>query len=1016
MSTIHVRRGVLASSLALALFAPYAVAQTSTTSSSNQQQNTSSTNQQQSTSSSNQQQNGPNAKELKAVIVTGSMIPRVEVEGPAPVFSVTGQQIKDQGFTTLWEYLDSLPQVGQQTSDPASWGSSSVNARSVNLRGIGPGFSLLMIDGHRVVDYPQPLNKQSNFQNYNNIPTGMIDHIEVLATGASSIYGSDAVAGVINVILKKNYQGDDLQITGGGATRGGRAYGDINFFGGKSGENWHVLYNLEKSNRTALWGMDRPYQDSVADAGYGSWSPASRMFGYQYDANSAVALSAQNASGQYITPPAGTCGKFTNSQLSHSYSVTTNGTQIAGVTDNGYYCSQPALFQNWVLTPGSRSNNGYVAGEYDFSNGIQVYGSAALYDTVGISNTQLNAYGTGEFYDQSTGQVINQAIRQLTASEIGPSNTHDREQNWNIQAGVRGTMFDSMFNWDLNLNSQQYIVREDYTGYDSNAMNNFFLGKQLGTTKDSNGNTIPIYAMNWQQWWNPITPQQYNQFAVFGTNTSSSWLDQVQFRVNGDLYKLPWVSSDSIGWAAVLEAAHNGFLLSPDPQSAFYNSANFQNPFGAYLTGGGTRQRYSFGNEFRVPLLDQVTWTISGRLDKYHDASRADVARTWATGLEYRPYDGLLLRGSYGTNFKAPDMQAIYLTGSSSPVGDYVDPLQCINAIKNGQANSTWCNLTQRPTSQYYTLYTNGSRLLQPQTGHSWTYGFVWQVPGVQGLSFSADYWHLGVDNSIEYLDAATVLTDEAGCLTGYQVNGSSSLSTYTAHVPGSAYCKMVTQMVTRNAAGQIVTENSGPINEASLYVSGIDSTLDYKLHTDDYGDFRASINYTDNLEYKQRVLASDELQNTRYNNVASRITWIGDWHKGDWDVSISGVRDGGMRAPNYGDCNTLPNGVQPSMINVQNGTESVATGICQVKVNGVNVTIPDTEYQGHTPVWITWNGSVGWQINHMTKLKLTVNNIFNRVSTIPYYAGGFEFVTTGQTGSEYNGREWFLTFDYKLD
>ena len=1009
MKTIHIRRGVLASSLALALFAPYAVAQTSTTSGSDQQQGT---------SSSNQQQNGkqePNPKELKTVVVTGSMIPRVEVEGPTPVVSLTGTQIKDQGFTTLYEFLDSLPQVGSQVSDPASWGSSSVNARSVNLRGVGPGYSLLMIDGHRVVDYPQPLNKQSNFQNYNNIPLGMIDHVEILASGASSIYGSDAVAGVINVILKKNYQGDDLQVTGGGSTRGGRSYGDINFTGGKSGENWHVMYNVEKSNRTALWGSDRPYQDSVADAGYGSWGPADRMFGYQYDQRGAIALSAMNEAGNYITPPSGTCGKFTNSQLSHSYVTTTNGTQVSGVTDRGFYCSQPTMWQNWVLTPGSRSNNGYISGEYDFSNGLQIYGSAALYDTVGISNTQLIATGTGEFYDQTTGQVISQAVRQLTAQEMGTAaNTHDRETNWNLQAGLRGTMFDSRFNWDLNLNSQRYIVREDYTGINQAGINNFFLGKQQGTTTDSSGNTIPIYAFNWQQWWNPITPQQYSQFAVNGEDSATSWLNQVQFRVNGDLYTLPWVHDQPIGWAAVLEAADNGYSLSPDPRGQDPNS--FVNPFYSYLTGGGTRQRYSFGNEFRVPLLDSVTWTISGRIDKYHDASSADIARTWGTGLEWRPYDGLLLRGSYGTNFKAPDMQAIYLKGSSSPVGLYLDPLQCINALKAGQSTNTWCQAVQRPSSQWYTLNTSGSPYLQPQTGHSWTYGFVWQVPGVQGLSFSADYWHMGVDNSIQYLDKDTVLVDEAGCLTGLQANGT-TLSPYTAHSPGSAYCSLVTQYVQRNAAGQIVTEQSGPINEASLYVSGIDASLDYKLHTDDWGDFRANINYTDNLSYKQRVLASDELQNTRYNNVASRIAWIADWHKGDWSASISGVRVGGMRAPNYGGCTVLPNGIQPGMVTVQNGTESVSTGICQVTQDGNKVTVADsTTYQGHTPVWITWNASVGWQINHMTKLKLTVNNIFDRVSSIPYYAGGFEYVTTGQTGSEYNGREVFLTFDYKLD
>jgi len=414
--------------------------------------------------------------------------------------------------------------------------------------------------------------------------------------------------------------------------------------------------------------------------------------------------------------------------------------------------------------------------------------------------------------------------------------------------------------------------------------------------------------------------------------------------------------------------------------------------------------------------LNSLTWTISGRLDKYHDASSADVARTWGSGLEWRPYNGLLLRGSYGTNFKAPDMQAIYLTGSTSPVGDYIDPLQCINAIKAGQSNNTWCNQVQRPTSQYYTLYTNGSRLLLPQTGHSWTYGFVWQVPGVQGLSVSADYWHMGVDNAIQYLDQNTVLNDEAGCLTGVKPNGTSGLSPYTAHVPNSAYCQMVTQMVQRNAAGQVVTVQSGPINEASLYVSGIDASLDYKLHTESHGDFRAGINYTDNLSYKQRVLASDELQNTRYQNVASRVTWIADWSKGDWNVSISGVREGSMRAPNYDGCNVLPNGIQPGMVTVPDGNQSIATGICQVTQDGNPVNVADTTYKGRTPVWITWNTSVGWQINPDTRLKLTVANIFDKVGAIPYYAGGFEFVTTGQTASEYNGREMFLTFDYKLN
>jgi outer membrane receptor for ferrienterochelin and colicin len=280
-----------------------------------------------------------------------------------------------------------------------------------------------------------------------------------------------------------------------------------------------------------------------------------------------------------------------------------------------------------------------------------------------------------------------------------------------------------------------------------------------------------------------------------------------------------------------------------------------------------------------------------------------------------------------------------------------------------------------------------------PQTGHSWTYGFVWQIPGVEGLSVSADYWHMGVSNAIQFLTADTVLQDEAGCLTDQVPVGSSGLAPYTAHVPGSPYCNLIINSVQRNAAGNIVSVKSGPINESSLYVSGIDASLDYKIQTENYGHFRTSINYADNLSYKQRVLASDPLLNTRYNQVASKVTWMGDWSMGAWNVSLSGERDGTLRSPNYGGCEVLANGTFPGLGDAN----------CVV-------------YKAHVPVYITWNTAIGWQINPDTKMTFTVSNIFNKVASIPYYAGGFEYVTTGQTADEYSGREMFLSFNYKLD
>lgn len=143
----------------------------------------------------------------------------------------------------------------------------------------------------------------------------------------------------------------------------------------------------------------------------------------------------------------------------------------------------------------------------------------------------------------------------------------------------------------------------------------------------------------------------------------------------------------------------------------------------------------------------------------------------------------------------------------------------------------------------------------------------------------------------------------------------------------------------------------------------------------------------------------------------------MGDWHKGDWNVSLSGVRIGSVRANNYGGCNVLPNGIQPGMVTAVAADGTVySTGVCTVQQNGVTVPVADTMYLGKVPAWVTWDTSIGWQINPETKVTFTVSNIFNKVATIPYYSGSFEFVPTNQSADEYIGREMFLSFDYKFD
>lgn len=925
---------------------------------------------------------------LKEVTVLGSLIPRTEVEGAAPVQVTTGAQIKAQGYTTLYQFLQSLPQSSGNSdfaSRPSTWGSTAVNARPVDLRGLGPQFTLLLIDGQRVVNYPQPQNQwfgHYSFQNAANIPTGMIDRVETLATGASAIYGSDAMAGVVNVILKKRYQGDDLSLQMGGDTRGGQQFGDFTWTGGRSGDKWHVVYNFEHSNRSALWGKDRPWSDGVDDAGYGTWNPADRLFGYQYDTQGASALSLTNSDGKYITPPAGSCESFPYFQRAESKSIGTSGDQVTGpVTDNGSYCAQPQVFRNWVLAPGYRTNNGYVYGEYEVNPDLDVYGSVALYETHGWTQTQRPfAYAMGglpvPFYDAGSGQVISSYSRQFTLAEIGnQANTYDNEQYWDIRAGVKGGIFNDRFNWNLALGSQKYIVHEDYAGLNEQGMFNFLFGEQQGT-KTIGGTTYPVYDVNQQRFWHPITPAQYATFGVYGTNTASSVRDDLSLNINGDLINVPW-DNQPIGWAAVAEADHNDYKLNPDHRG---NTINFGDPFQDYNLGGGTRQHYAIGTEFRVPILSTLTWDIAGRIDKYHDASIADIARTWKTGIEWRPLPGLLLRGSYGTNFKAPTMDAIYMQQSASTVGIYSDPLQCI------RNHDTACNAYQHST--YFTLFSGGNPNLLPLTGHSWTYGFVWDIPHVQGLSVSSDFWHLTINNEIQFIGESQILTDEAGCITGLQVSG----APYTDHAPGSTYCQLAIADVQRDAAGNITSIHTGPINESYQSVSGVDSTVDYAWQTDNWGAFKFELNWSDLLKWAGRTLPTDPLINTRNQHVQSRMTASLHWNRGAWDATLYGLRWGGVEQQNYNGCEVLPNGLKPS----------VGDSNCII-------------FQGNYQPWITFSGSVGYRFDKRLKMTLNVNNIFDKVGTIGYYSGGFEFIPSSQ-GADYTGRQVFLTINYKLD
>ncbi len=245
----------------------------------------------------------PETKDLETVQVTGSRIKRAEVEGPSPVTIITAQQIENEGHATVFEALETLVMAGGAVETELS-GGFSANAHPLNLRGLGPGRSLLLIDGRRAADYPFPYEGRSNFQNFGNIPSGAVERIEVLAGGASAIYGADAVSGVVNVVMKRGYDGDAFKLRAGTSTMGGRDRVDLQWTGGKTGENWNLTYALQYYNQEMLYGFQRDAWDLRNNP------MIDPRLGAQPDAGLRIRRGSTSSSAPLIALPQGTCERW----------------------------------------------------------------------------------------------------------------------------------------------------------------------------------------------------------------------------------------------------------------------------------------------------------------------------------------------------------------------------------------------------------------------------------------------------------------------------------------------------------------------------------------------------------------------------------------------------------------------------------------------------------------------------------------------------------------------------------
>ncbi len=783
-----------------------------------------------------------------------------------------------------------------------SAGGFTPNGSPIDLRGLGPGRTLLLINGRRAADYPFPYNGQSNFQNFGNIPTAAVERVEILSGGASAIYGSDAVAGVINIVLKKNYEGDVFKLRTGTTTTGGGDFADLQWVGGKTGDNWSLTYALQYFNDEPLYAYQRDFMDSREDnplpPDVVGIQPASTL-----RINRVVPANTPNS---FIAPPAGACNRFGGEYVDWTFrAVYTAPNPLAGTAYNqGNACGYFKDVGYQSITNGNNDLSGYLYGTWQFDNGMEAWASLTGFHSKSelsggvefISGPHTDGVGVATTIF-ATNPSINgnvQIQRIFTPQEYGGiENTNQKfdEKSADLAFGLRGA-FAERFDWDFTIGRADYYATRTRPRLDGSAVTDYFFGPRLNTTG------TPRYLINLDRFYTPLTPEQYRSLSTILKYKSHSWVNQASFVLSGDLFELP---AGPVGFAAVLEGTQQGYDLK-SPAAILPTNRLAYNLTGT--NGGGDRDRYAVGAELSIPIFESLKMSLAGRYDKYDDITNVDDAKTWATGLEWRPFDSLLIRGNYSTSFKAPDMHYVYNEGSGS-FGNALDTYRCLSTggyatlPQNPPAGAVLCGGTTNIYSVFAT--SKGEPTLEEETGKSFTAGFVWDI--MDSLSLSVDDYDIKLEGAVANLSSTFILDAEGGCRTGLT-------RTRQAYqfAPTSAFCQEINSRVTRVPATGEPTDRiseirSGPVNQSYERVTGVDAAVKYRLDTERFGNFGFSMEWSHRLTNELQTFATDAVDRNYRDDPGnfdfrSRIRGSVGWNRNDWTANVFMTRYGSL--PNW--------------------------------------------------------------------------------------------------------------------
>lgn len=898
------------------------------------------------------------AKHLEAVTVTGSLIPQSQIETATPVFTITADQLKAQGFSTVAQALQQSSFATGSVQGNSTSASFTQGAQTMSMFGLDPGYVKYLIDGRPMGNFPALYNGSSAFTNLASIPAAMVDHIDILPGGQSSLYGSDAIAGVVNIVLKKKVDAPVIDVRYGWYGQGGGADRRIYLADSFSLGKFNLTAGIQYEDTSPIWAYDR----SLTSHFYGdgtSPAAASRDF---------LVNSASKVRNSYVDPKllaAGGCNSTTG------LFGGTEGYQYR--TNSGAYCGSMDSPGYRTLKNDSQVANLYTHATFDASDNLQLYADLLYnYDqekySVGSSYTWWGTSADfGAFYDPNLKDLLN-LQRGFAPEEVGGYGSimnRTVENSYMFTLGGKGVIGQSNWDYDVYFTHSDDHLNERRFARWTDAIDGYFENKVLGPKLGMRGK-YPIYAPNYSAFYQPLSVSDFRSFTGYTNTYSKSWDNTLRGQVaNASAFTL---GGGDAGVALAIEGGNQGWDYSPDERlmsGDVWGSTAVQ--------GAGHRSRYAGTAELSLPLLKELVMDVSARYDNYNVSGKTVDHATYNVGLEYRPVESLLLRGKYGTAFKAPTLPDEFqgMSGYYSSVTDYY------NCAQAGYVGANIGNCPNKYANTQFFGQQSGNPDLKPITATVWNYGFVWAP--VTNLSFSVDYYHFNIANEVAAQSADLLSQQEYLCRTGGADINSPSCQQALAQI-------VRLPQTNPQYLGDIQSIYTPKINVAREQLNALVSNFSYLVNMGGYGALAFNASYSDILKHDRQPYPNDPtidlLRNPYYStDFKTKVNASATWTVDKWSTTLYVNRYGST--PNY----------LASSLN--------------------NYTDPGT---GKLPPWFLYNASVSFRPYDSLALSFVVNNLFNNMPPKDTsYPGTSGSPYNGQNYNAY-GRSFYVEATYKFE